>query len=288
MSGDQEYIERRFLFQGSALGLAAHIRRPKDELLESVASSVLAITGGLAQAQAGPGKTGIISYDGASTQASGDFVPSENAVQFTHGNYADNNLNTQTVVQTNLSGLVIDVPQEHSGLHFFGKSNRVVSMAQLTAVMGNTSDRQTPNAFRTLNVTIDGVLVDGKTLIVETNTNLFTDKCTKRELDCALDDDDFRQTCSNQILRQWPGMILATVVKRMYWADGAPPETKIENNQLIVNGIGSLYFGELIIQEGLRRIALVRFQLGSPHGGEGTGGQVGASGGTMPPQLSGP
>jgi hypothetical protein len=279
-----EDIQGSYLFHGSALGLAAHIRRPKNEFLESVASSVLAITGGLAQAQAGPGSTDVISYDAASTQASGDFVPPEDAVQFTHGNYAENNLPTQTVVQTNVSGLAIDVPQEHSVLHLFGTANRVVSIAQLTAVLGSTSDRRSPNAFRTLDVNIEGVSVDGRTLIVETSTNLFTDKCTKRKLDCALDDYDFRQTCSNQILAEGPGIILATVVKRMYWADGAPPETRIEKNRLIVNGIGSLYFGELIIQEGFRRIALVRFQLGSPNGGEGTAAQGESNGQSMPPQ----
>jgi hypothetical protein len=285
MNGDREYIERRFLFHGAALGLAAHIRRPNDEFLDSVASSVLAITGGRARAQAGPGKTGILSYQSASTQASGDFDPPEDAVQFTHGNFGDNNLATRTVVETNVSGLVIDVPQEHSGLHFFGKSNRVVSVAQVNALMENTSDRRNSNAFRRLDASIQGVVVDGHTLGVETDTSLFNDKCTKRKLDAALDDDDFRRTCSNQILGQWPGIILATVVKRMFWADGEAPDTRIENNRLIINGIGSLYFGELIIQAGFRRIALIRLQLGSPNGGEGTVGQAETNGQTMPPQT---
>jgi hypothetical protein len=279
-----EHIERQVLFHGSALGLAAHIRRPNNYYLESVASSVLAITGGIAQAQVEGGQTGIISYGAVSTQASGDFVPSEDAVQFTHGNHCDNDLPLRTAVTTNVSGLVLDVPQEHSGLHFFGKSNRVVSMQQLSAVMENTSDRRRPNAFRKLDVAIDGVLVDDHKLIVETDTKLFTENSTKRKLSSALDDDNFRSQCGNQIIGEWPGIILATVVKRMYWADGAPPETRIENNKLIINGVGSLYFGELIIQEGFRRIALVRLQLGSPDGGAGTVGQAETNSGTIPPQ----
>lgn len=287
MNDDQEQIERRFLFHAEALGVAAHIRRPKDYFLDSVASSVLAVTGGRAEARAEAGGSGIISYKSAATQAYGDFERPEDAVKFTHGNHGENDLSTRTAVQSIVSGFKLDVPQEHSGLNLFGQSSRTVSAEHLEAMLESTSDRRSPNAFRTLNAVYRGVVIDGRPLIVETNTKLFTDKCTKRKLDCALDDPGFRRSCSNQILDEWPSLILGTVVTRLHWEDGAPPHTEIDRNRLTIHGLGSLYFGEIIIQEGFRRLTLLRFQLGSPDGGEGVVVQADSNGQTSPPQKSG-
>ena len=289
MNGNQR-IERRFLFHGSALGVAAHIRRPNDYFLDSVASSTLAITGGRTEAYVEAGGAGIISFRSAATRAYGDFMPPEEVVRFTYGNHGDNNLPTRTVVQARVSGFKIEVPQVDEDRHP-DLAVRTVFIEEMDALLESTSDRWTPNAFRTLTASIRGVVVDGRELIVETDTRLFTEKCTKKKLDCALDcaldDEDFRQRCSNQITYDDRVLTLGTVVTGLRWADGPAIDTKLENNRLTILGLGSLYFGEIIIQEGFRRLTLVRFQLGSPDGGCGVSGQVESNGQTYPPQKSG-
>jgi hypothetical protein len=287
MNGEQNHIERRYLFHAEALGLAAHIRRPKDYFIDSVASSTLAITGGRADGRAGAGEAGIISYQSAVTHVCGDFVTPEEAVNFTHGNYGENNLHARTTVQASVTGFKIDVPQDHSDFDLFGRSNRTVSIEQLDATLGSTSDRQSPNAYRTLSATVRGVVVDGRPLEVNIDTTMFTENCTKRRLDCALDDEEFRQRSVNQILYDTPGFTLATVVTNLHFKDGAPPHTQIDKNKVTIRGLGSLYFGELVVQEGFRRLTLLRFQLGSPDGGEGTVVQADSNGQTSPPQKGG-
>jgi hypothetical protein len=263
MNGNQQYTDPRYLFHGEALGLAAHIQQPTEYFLDSVASSVLPITGGRAKAQAGPGGIGVISYQSASTQACGGFVKPADAARSTQSDYRENYLSTQTSVQAVVSGLKLDVPQEHSWFNLFGRSSRTVLAERLEAGLESTSDRFSSNAFKSLTAVFDGITVDGHALRVDTNTQLFTDNYTKKKLDDALGDERFRRTCSSQILNEWPDLTLATVVSRLRWEDGAAPHTEIEGNRLKIQGLGSLYFGEIVIQEGFRRLTLIRFQLGS-------------------------
>jgi hypothetical protein len=268
MNGDRSHIEPRFLFHAEALGLAAQIRQPKEYFLDSVASSTLAITGGRAQARVGPGGAGIISYQSAATHVCGDFVPFEETGRFTSGNHAENGLPARTGVQVTVTGFKLDVPQEHSWFNLFGRSSRTFSIEHAEAMLGSISDRQRPNAYKTLNAVIRGVFVDGRELNVDIDTHLFTENCTKRKLDCALDDEGFRDRCSNQILYEAPGFTLGTVVTGLHWADGPALHTAIDRNKLTIEGLGSLYFGEIVIEEGFRRFTVLRFELGSPDEGQ--------------------
>jgi hypothetical protein len=268
MNGDQNYIEPRFLFHAEALGLAAHIRHPKEYFLDSVASSTLAITGGRAQARVGPGETGIISYQSAATHVCGDFLPFEETGRVTAGHDGENGLPARTGVQVTVTGFKLDVPQEHAWFNLFGRSSRTFSIEHAEAMLESISDRRRPNAYKTLNAVIRGVFVDGRELYVDIDTHLFTENCTKRKLDCALDDDGFRERCSNQILCEMPGITLGTVVTGLRWADGPALHTKIHRNRLTIDGLGSLYFGEIVVEEEFRRFTLLRFELGSPDGGQ--------------------
>ncbi len=281
---DQNHIERRYLFHAEALGLAAHIRRPKDYFLDSVGSCTLAITGGRADARAGAGEAGLISYQSAVTHVCGDYVTPEEAVKFTHGNYGDNNLHARTTVQAAVSGLKIDMPQEESDFHLFGRSSRTLSIDRLEATLGSTSDRETPNEYKTMNASVSGVMIDGRPLSVRIDTTLFTENSTKRKLDGAMSNSACRERIANQIIYTTPELTLATVVMNLDWEDGAPPHTEIERNRVKIRGFGSLYFGEMVIQEGFRRLSLLRFQLGCPNGGEGTVVQADSNGQTSPPQ----
>ena len=316
MNGNQQNTDPRYLFHGDALGLAAHIQGPTEYFLDSVASSVLPITGGRAKARADAGGIGIISYKSATTQACGGYVAAEGSVKPSDAKSGENYLPARTSVQVVVSGFKLDVPQEHSWLKLFGRSSRTVSAEHLEAALESASDRQNPNAFRSLTAVFEGITVDGHPLKVDTNTQLFTDNYTKKKLDDALSDEAYRQRCSNQILDEWPGLTLATVVSNLRWEDGAPQHTEIQGNRLTVHGLGSFYFGEIVIQEGFRRLTMIRFQLGSsdaaqslaagdargevrrddsssqpppppPATGSGVVAQGGSNGQTSPPQNSG-
>jgi len=287
MNGERNQIERRYLFHAEALGLAAHIRRPKDYFIDSVASSTLAITGGRADGRAGAGEAGIISYQSALTHVCGDYVTPEQAVNFTHGNWGDNNLHARTTVRASVSGFKIDVTQEKWDFDLFGRSNRTLSIDQLDATLGSTSDRENPNEYRTLDASVNGVVVDGRPLSVHIDTTLFTENCTKEQLDRALSDSACRERAGNQIIYTTRDLTMATVVMNLNWEDGVPPHTQIDRNKLTIEGIGSIYFGELVIQEGFRRLTLLRLQLGSQNGGEGTVVQADSNGQTSPPQKGG-
>ena len=269
MNGDRNHIEPRFLFHAEALGLAAHIRQPKEYFVDSVASSTLAITGGRAQARVGPGEVGIISYQSAATHVCGDFLSSEEIGQLAAGNGGENILPTRTAAQVTVTGFKLDVPLEESGFHLFGRPKRTVLVEHAEAMLASISDRQGPNAYKTLDAVLRGVSIDGRELHVDIDTQLFTENCTKRKLDGALNDEVFRERCSHQILYDGPELIIGTVVKDLRWEKEPAPGSEIRGNQLIVPGIGSLYFGEIVIEEGFRRLTLMRFELGSSDGGHG-------------------
>ncbi|MBV9762274.1 MAG: hypothetical protein JO340_17070 [Acidobacteriaceae bacterium] len=285
MNGDHEQLERRFLFHAEALGLGAHFRRPKDFYLDSVASSVLAITGGRAEARAERGGAGVISYESAFTRVTGDYISTatEEPVNFTWGNHGENNLPTLTTVGANVRGFAIDMPQEGEGAAP-GFKRRTVEIGEMDCLLESTSDRREPNAFRSLVFSTRGVRIDGRELFVKVNTELFNEKQTKKALDCAMKHEEFRRANARQIIYDSPTLTLATVVTGLEFAGEPPAHTEIRGNQVKILGVGSLYFGELVIEEGFRRFSSLRFQLGSPDGGEGTAGQGQSNGTPYPPQ----
>jgi hypothetical protein len=296
-------VEKRFIFRGNAVALAAHIRRPNDFFVPAMASSGLPVTGGLAEAKAAAQSfRDLISFESAYTRASGDFADTKRAVDFTHGNYGENELPTNTFVEASLTGLKINVPQAAGA----APSHRVFLAGQLHLRMESTSDRRSPAAFRSLEATIDGVSVDGRALKVKTAPEVFARNETKEKLCKTFEENsDFRKQYSNLFfptgeeskgllggllgkheIPNAKGTIFGTIVTGLEWEGQRPDRpTEIKGNQLAIEGIGTIYFGEILIDENARRLTLVRFQLGSPDGGEGSACEAGANGETWPPQF---
>ncbi len=258
-----------------------------------MASSCLPVTGGLAQAEAGAQSFhDLISFGSAATRATGDFSDARGAADYTQGNHGENNLPTNTFVESTVKGFKIT-------------SGRVFSVDELLVRQENTSDRRSPTSFRSLHVTISGVSVDGHTLVVKTNPEIFSEHDTKEKLKQVFErDNDFRKQCGHQFflpgeppeqnplgklfskseIPEADGLIYGTIVTSLTWASTPAPETEIDQNRLIISGLGSIYFGEIIIEEDFRRITLVRFQLGSPYGGDGSTCEVQSNGQTWPPK----
>jgi hypothetical protein len=79
------------------------------------------------------------------------------------------------------------------------------------------------------------------------------------------------------------GTVLCTLVQEMHWTDGAHPDAKIDGNTIIVPNFGRVYFGELLVQDASRRLTMVRYQLGSDDGGDGSGAAGDTNGSQWPP-----
>lgn len=309
---DEKPIERRFIFNGSAVAFAGRIRRPDDKFIKAAASSHLPVTGGLSEAVIEG--TGIdqyqykdfITFKKAHSRAQGDFSDPRQAVQFTHGNHGQNVLPANTAVEAQLEGLVIDAPAvpEHK------TPRQVFEALTLHVHMESTTNRRDPISFRSLSAVFDGItLRTGMSaavgLKVHTATEIFSENDTKAKLiETYAKDGDFRKkfaACFYPAGAQLPGLlsnlmgkheipyakgiIVATFVTKLEWM-GTPPEgSEILNNRLTIPGLGRIYFGEIVIEENNRRPTLLRFELGCLHGGEAAACEVGSNGGEYPPVL---
>jgi hypothetical protein len=79
------------------------------------------------------------------------------------------------------------------------------------------------------------------------------------------------------------GTVKCTIVKEMHW-DGEPhPAATIHGHVVKVPDFGKIYFGEMYITGDSRRLTMVRFQLGSPHGGEVVAAEGQSGSGGWPP-----
>ena len=77
--------------------------------------------------------------------------------------------------------------------------------------------------------------------------------------------------------------IHATIVARLEWEGEKNPRAEIvANNLVIVKDFGKIFFGEILINAGARRLTLTRFELGSDGGGGVGGPDVDINGGYSP------
>jgi hypothetical protein len=83
------------------------------------------------------------------------------------------------------------------------------------------------------------------------------------------------------------GLIIGTIVLELKWVKDPAPGTEIIKNRLKIDGIGSIFFGEILYNQEFRRLTLLRFQLGSPNGADGSAVEVQTNGTPWPPQHAG-
>lgn len=285
-------IEKRFFFHANSVALAAHIRRREEFFVSAVASACLPATGGIAQGLGnGQSFRGMISYEAASTNVFGDFADRTAAVAFTRGNHGNNQLPTVTVAEGQITNLQISI------------GGRMVRVGEMTARMDVYSDRQGAPQFHSLSSSFQSVSVDGVALHVANNCDVFSKYDTKKRLLSAYKDDAaFRKEHAAQFFspgicrRTWfgrsrvvlpeiGGIVYGTIVTGLSWRGDAPKGAVIDGNRVTIEGFGSIYLGEILIEEGFRRLTLLRFQLGSPDGGEGAAIDLQCNGTGWPPRL---
>jgi hypothetical protein len=272
---------RRFLFRGNAAGVAAHIRRPVDRRLPVHACVSLPVIGGIAHSRTGPKRHGKwVYFRSTETHAHGEFEDAEAAVKMTRGEVPFDSVPTRTTVTAKVRGLEV-LGRLKVGVIDAGLVSRSPAPGEQVSIQlsGNRLDK---------------VSIDGHRLKITLEEDLFTRHDTKSKLETAYagEMEDHHRALffpaggkkrTKPTFPQSGGMAMCTLVKEMTWVGKPHPEAKIDGHVLIVPEFGKVYFAEMVITHEYRRLSMVRVQLGSPDGGDVTGGCVETDGSFFPP-----
>jgi hypothetical protein len=272
---------RRYIFRGHANGVSAHIRRPEKHLLPVQGCSSLPVIGGLSESQVGPKNLDdSVSFEAVSTSAHGDYVDAAAGVATTTGAVAFDVPPTQTTVKSEVKGLVI-----------LGRVH--VGRAAVGLISHSPKGKEQPEIHLEGNI-LEGIRIDDSRLVITLDEDFYRVCNTKDKLAKA----HAAGLPSHRAYMLMPldgsagpaatfpeakDTVKCTIVKEMHW-DGAPhPTATIHGHVVKVPNFGKIYFGELYITGESRRLTMVRFQLGSPNGGEVTAAEGETNGGIWPP-----
>ena len=77
--------------------------------------------------------------------------------------------------------------------------------------------------------------------------------------------------------------IHATLATKVEWETDRNPRAEIVGNHMVVvKDFGRIFFGEILISAGARRLTLMRLELGSDGGGQAGGPDIDTNGGWSP------
>jgi hypothetical protein len=285
--------EYRFLFRGSALALAGHMRRPQELIIPAQGCSLVPVTGGYAKSEVSSQSYGeFLSFESATTSVEADYQDLDAARKFTFGNYNDRRLPTRTIVTGSLNGVSI-VNADENGM-------RVLSLKQIGATLESihVSTGREPS-IRLLGASIQTLALDGHELEVRFHTELFSRLDTKGQLTQAYESNGsfaaeyghlfFPPLGSKLTARrarripQAGGLIYCTIVESIKWVNEPNPNVRIDGNRIVFQDFGTMYVGELFISDHARRLTMMRLEMGSPWGGECSMFEVESDGQTYPP-----
>jgi len=274
-----ELHPRRHVFHAHATGVAAHIRRPADAILEVKSVSALPVIGGRSESKVGRTRLGKwVSFQSAYSSAYGDYVSKAQGLATTRDKPFE-----QAATVTRVSARV-------QGLTILGR----VKIADLSLGMEARSAQGTVEpSIRLSGNNIEGVSIDGAKLNIKLADHIFRKHHTKQLLSEAYGRLPDRHKAmflpcqtENGDVYEFPeanGYVKSTIVEKISW-DGKPhPDAQIHGHVVRVPGLGKIYFGEMFITGDSRRLTIVRFQLGSDDGGEVTGGDGQTNGSIWPP-----
>jgi hypothetical protein len=273
-------LRRRFVFRGNASAFGGRFVRPDDVFLETPGSCLPVVGGRSVSTFQGPSEKykGYLSFESATTFAEGKFDDLKKAIALTHGKVREETLVTSTVVRAEINGLTL------------GTEKRL-TIGRMIAELRSTS----PSRFDlepTIPVgeaVIDGFAIDGYKLRVVFDANVFVEHDTYAKVARMVTKRAFAKKYGAQFFAGRSGtikkrkLIHATLATRLEWEREKDPRAEIVgNNVLVVEDFGKIFFGELLIGEGARRLTLTRFELGSDGGGGAGGPDVDTNGGYSP------
>jgi hypothetical protein len=273
---------RRFVFHGNAVGASVTIRavgkKPFDLISPVHGQSSLPTIGGHSESVwpgSDPRFEKIISYGECRTQADGVLSP-EQAV-------------------TTLSASVLNVRITNRPLPEDSPDPKDIEFraSKLALSMRSTHAHHSPARIEfTEPPTFDGMTFDSRPLRVVFRKE-FMELATMAELEARfLKDRDFFKDCRaafmpkdakplrfGQRIPRMNGYALCSIVRGLQWGDQA-----IDGHALTLKGFGTIYFGEMLINDRNRRISLVRIKLGCENDGETTLVEGDPNGDWVPPE----
>ena len=276
-----ELHPRRYIFRGHASGVSARIRRPENKLLPAHGCSSLPVTGGLSESSIGPKKLDQwVSFEKVSTRAHGDYVDVAAGVATTHGDVALDALPTETRVKADVQGLVV-----------LGRVH--IARAAVGLISRSAAGKEQPVIHLEGNI-LEGVRIDDSRLAITLAEGFYQECNTKDKLatrhaaglpphhaGLLLPLDSNSGPIST--FPEADGTVKCTIVQEIRW-DGEPhPTATIHGHVVRVPDFGKIYFGEMFITAASRRLTMVRFQLGSPVGGEVVAAEGESNGDPWPP-----
>jgi hypothetical protein len=273
---------RRYAFTGNASGLSFRIRRPVDAILPVQAASSLPITGGIHESKVGPGslaKPGssdnYVTFKSATTTANGDYVDAKQAVAMTRKEVAFDAVPTSTSVTSEVTGLVV--------------IGRVEIDVAFMSMQAKSADLPSEPSISCAGMRLEGIRVDGFPVKATLATDFFWYNDTMSKLSAACGNGDqpqlfFKSSRAAAYGYLNPtGTVKCSVVSELAWADKPNPNATIDGNSIVIPNYGIVYFGEMYVTMCSRRLTMVRFQLGSDDGGDGSGASGDTNGSMWPP-----
>ena len=273
--------EKRFIFNGHAIGAGAHIHRLDNHgnlniPIPTLGASVLPVTGGLSESKASnfcysvdePVKRRLLSIRQVETR--------------THGRYIGSGYQTDVATR-------VDQSTWAERVHFDLLNLKMESMH-------NGTDPTPVILIKDLH--ISGVHLGSVTAHVELDEEPFCRCGTKESVEDFWASQSSRYREENAArFRTTPGDPTKLHLTHGYYACSVvrkitltgPPkeiaEMKVEGNTIIWDdpddhsvGFGKIILGEVLIEDHARRITLARLQMGCPVGGSGSGGEGGTNG----------
>lgn len=273
-------FERRYLFQGHAVGAAVRIRRYRDNAVEMPVcfegSAALPVTGGCVESKSGRRDLQheqhgfVLSFDSAYGKATGDFADQRAAIAHTYAVRGEHRIPTRIATEARVEGLDV-------------QHRLLVERLECELVSEDPRNHGEVRFSAPKMPQIIGVKVDGHPLTVEID-DVFLNAATKRALADEFEDSErFRETYKDRFYhtgkddtvlgtRRIPeiaGYFVTSIVRRLSFGNGMPLGATIEGNRLTLPNFGKIFFGELLIGDKDRRLTMLRLQLGSDWGGDG-------------------
>ena len=281
VSAPRLQLRRRFVFRGNAAAFGGRFVRPDEVFLEMPGASSLPVVGGRSVATfKGPAEhfKGYFSFASATTFAEGKIDDLKKAIALTHGKVREETLVTSTHVRAEINKLTL------------GTEKRL-TIERMVAELRSTSPRRGARepTIPVGEVAIEGLAIDGYRLRVIFDASPFVEHDTYVKMLRAVTKASFAKKYGAQFFAGRGVSIKkrkqfhATLVTRLEWEGEKNPRAEIvANNVVVVQDFGKIFFGEILINEGSRRLSLTRFELGSDGGGGAGGPDVDINGGFSP------
>lgn len=263
-----QLIERRFMFHGSVVGLAGHIRRPQDTILSVKGSATVPSTGGYAHVdQPSEFVPKLYSFSAISSTVTGDFVDLNAARERSLKNpNGDPPLSAITKARCRVDNVTLS-------------ERLTIDRVELNLSSIHTGGQ--PPVFSSRGSVILGLRLDGYLLNINLDNDLFSGPlgtrqgiCNRYERDEAfrhrlISDPNQKPDSDGKKPPEIHGHIACSLVRSLEWASDPNPKAKIEGPYIVhLEEFGYIYLGEMFITDEYRQVTLVRVQLGCLSGGE--------------------